>query len=61
MASWEVFSLSTIQQPLPRMAKVAARMLIDRLEYANGTPHRVVAFPTHLVKRDTTGPATGAA
>lgn len=57
MASWEVFSLSTIQQPLPRMAKVAARMLIDRLEHANGPPHRVVAFPTHLVRRDTTGPA----
>jgi LacI family transcriptional regulator len=56
MASWEVFSLTTIRQQLARMAKVSVRMLVERLEADGIQEPREVAFPTQLVKRDTVGP-----
>jgi LacI family transcriptional regulator len=61
MASWEVFSLTTIRQPLARMAKVAVRMLVERLEADGAQEPREVAFPTQLIRRETVGvPGAGA-
>lgn len=57
MAAWEAFSLTTIRQPLARMAKLAVRMLVDRLESQDGREPREVVFPARLVKRNTTAPA----
>jgi LacI family transcriptional regulator, galactose operon repressor len=57
MAGWDAFSLTTVRQPLVDMARDAARLLILRLEGDDrGQPERLV-FPTHLVRRATTGPA----
>ncbi|HEU4974363.1 MAG TPA: LacI family DNA-binding transcriptional regulator [Baekduia sp.] len=56
MASWEVFSVTTIRQPLARMAKLAVRMLIERLEGQAEPEPRAVVFPTQLVRRETTAP-----
>lgn len=57
MAGWDVFSLTTIRQPLSQMAKAAARMLIDRIEAPEPLPTRRQVFPAGLVSRATTGPA----
>lgn len=57
MAAWEVFRLTTIRQPLPQMAKAAARMLLTRLEAPDELEPRRLVFPAGLVKRETTGPA----
>ncbi|MCW2820697.1 MAG: LacI family transcriptional regulator [Marmoricola sp.] len=55
MASWEVFQLTTVRQPLDDMARSAARMLVERIE--SDTPvgtGREQVFATSLVKRSTT-------
>ena len=55
MASWEVFQLTTVHQPLDDMARAAARMLVERIE--SDTPvgtGREQVFATSLVKRSTT-------
>lgn len=57
MAGWEVFSLTTIRQPLSRMAKAAARMLIERINSSERIPPRRQVFPAGLVTRSTTGSA----
>jgi LacI family transcriptional regulator len=55
MASWEVFQLTTVRQPLDDMARSAARMLVERIESETpvGTGREQV-FATSLVKRSTT-------
>ncbi len=55
MASWEVFQLSTVRQPLDDMARSATRMLVERIENESplGTGREQV-FATSLVKRSTT-------
>ena len=55
MASWEVFQLSTVRQPLTEMARAAARMLAERIESEEDIgPGREQVFATSLVKRSTT-------
>lgn len=56
MAGWELFSLTTIRQPLAQMAKAAARMLIDRIDATDPTVPRRQVFPAGLVSRATTAP-----
>ena len=56
MASWEAFNLTTVHQPLARMARVAARLLIGRLEHAPESSPQAHVFPARVVKRQTTGP-----
>jgi LacI family transcriptional regulator len=56
MANWEVFNLTTIRQPLARMAKVAVGMLAERVEGHRAGEPREVVFPSQLVKRETAGP-----
>jgi LacI family transcriptional regulator len=54
MASWEVFQLTTVRQPLDDMARAAARMLAERIEYDGDIgAGREQIFATSLVKRST--------
>lgn len=58
MASWEAFRLTTVSHDLTEMAEGAARLLIERIESAEGADgdvRRVVSQP-HLVERATHGP-----
>ncbi|QNN54570.1 LacI family DNA-binding transcriptional regulator [Nocardioides mesophilus] len=55
MAAWEVFQLTTVRQPLGDMARAAARMLAERIEFDGEIgPGREQVFATSLVKRSTT-------
>ncbi|WP_162529910.1 LacI family DNA-binding transcriptional regulator [Nocardioides caldifontis] len=57
MASWEVFQLTTVRQPLDEMARAAARLLVERLEYDGDLGEgRERLFATSLVRRSTTQP-----
>jgi LacI family transcriptional regulator len=52
MASWEVFQLSTLRQPIGDMARAAARLLAERIESpADIGPGREQMFATSLVRR----------
>ena len=54
MASWEVFQLSTLRQPIGDMARAAARMLAERIESPTEIgPGREQIFATSLVRRAT--------
>ena len=60
MASWEVFSLTTVRQPLSEMARVAARLLVERIEHDGDIgPGRERLFATSLVRRSTTRQVDG--
>jgi LacI family transcriptional regulator len=61
MAGWELFSLTSIRQPLAQMAKAAAGMLLDRINSAGSLPPRRQVFPAGLVTRATTAAAPAAA
>jgi LacI family transcriptional regulator len=55
MAAWEVFQLTSVRQPLGEMARAAARMLVERIEYDGDIGGgREQVFATSLVKRFTT-------
>ncbi len=55
MASWEVFQLTTVRQPLSEMARTAARLLVERIEHEGDIgPGRERLFATSLVCRSTT-------
>ncbi|WP_203784469.1 LacI family DNA-binding transcriptional regulator [Paractinoplanes rishiriensis] len=55
MASWEVFQLTTVRQPLAEMARAAARLLVERIEHEGDIgAGRERLFATSLVQRSTT-------
>jgi LacI family transcriptional regulator len=54
LAAWESFRLTTIRQPLADMAEEAVRLLVDRVERADGAAARRIVFPTELIQRGTT-------
>ena len=57
MAAWEVFQLTTVQQPMEEMARTAVRLLIDRIEGRVDTARpRQAIFEPRLVMRRTLGP-----
>lgn len=60
MAAWEVFQLTTVRQPLADMARMAARLLVERIEHDGhiGTG-RERLFATSLVRRSTTRQVAG--
>ncbi len=58
MAGWEVLGLTTVRQPLERMATSAARLLLERIEQP-ALPTREQVFPVELVRRATTAPLPG--
>ncbi|WP_157372026.1 substrate-binding domain-containing protein [Arthrobacter sp. Soil736] len=53
MAAWESFSLTTVRQPSREMARVGAKMMIDRI-YSPGRAPRRVNFPCELIVRGST-------
>ncbi len=55
-AAWETTNLSTIHQPIARMAEAAARMLVERIEGSYDGPPRDKVFPVSLAERATTAP-----
>ncbi len=66
MAGWEAFALTTVRQPLTRMAKRAVRVLLERLQSGSvgaggaAAPAQREIFPPQLVKRETTAPPPAA-
>lgn len=50
MAAWESFSLTTVRQPSREMARIGARMLVDRI-ITPGQATRQVIFPCELIIR----------
>lgn len=58
-SSWRTINLSTIHQPIARMAEAAARMLVERVEGTHEGPPRDSVFPVDLVERATTAPPGG--
>jgi LacI family transcriptional regulator len=62
MASWEVFQLTTVRQPIQRMAEAAARLLIERIEAGPvQLPPRRIVFEPEFVSRGTLAPPPDAA
>jgi LacI family transcriptional regulator len=57
MAAWEVFDLTTIRQPLARMAQAAARMLVERIELTGSLAGRHRVFEPELIVRGTAAAA----
>jgi LacI family transcriptional regulator len=55
MASWDVFRLTTVRQPLPEMARAAVDLLASRVIDVDRTPQTLV-FASSLVNRATTAP-----
>ena len=56
MAGWDVFDLTTMEQPLDAMAVATIDQLVARIE-GSVEPPRSVSFPTRLVIRGTTAHA----
>jgi LacI family transcriptional regulator len=50
MAAWDSFSLTTVRQPSREMARIGARMLVERI-VTPGQPTRQVIFPCELIVR----------
>ncbi|MBO3676354.1 LacI family DNA-binding transcriptional regulator [Streptomyces sp. NEAU-YJ-81] len=53
MAAWEAYGLTTVRQPITDMARMAVRMLIERIEDRT-LPARRREFPAELVVRRST-------
>jgi LacI family transcriptional regulator len=54
-ASFVYPRLTTVRQPLEQMGRVAARMLLERIEDRSRPPQRIT-LPTQLVIRDSCAP-----
>ncbi|MFF8773555.1 LacI family DNA-binding transcriptional regulator [Kitasatospora sp. NPDC015120] len=55
LSAWERIDLTTVRQPLERIARVGVELLLDRLESPD-LPHRHEVLPVELVLRSTTAP-----
>jgi LacI family transcriptional regulator len=55
MASWDVFSLTTVRQDLPEMARRATRLLDELIADPGARPQRITV-PSRLVMRGSHGP-----
>jgi LacI family transcriptional regulator len=53
MAAWDVFDLTTGQQPVQEMVECAVSVLMERIDDPS-RPHRQMEFPTPLVVRGST-------
>jgi LacI family transcriptional regulator len=57
IAAWEVFSLTTIHQPMEEMARAAVRLLVERIERQPDPANiREIVFEPTLVLRRTLAP-----
>ena len=59
MAAWNSSSLTTVRQPSREIARVGAKMLLERI-HTPGGPARRVNFPCDLIVRGSTRAAGGA-
>lgn len=57
IASWPVFDLTTVANPLAETGRRAARLLIERLTTMSSVPYRHEVAATRLVRRGTHGVA----
>jgi LacI family transcriptional regulator len=59
MASWEVFQLTTVHQPMDQMARAAVRLLVERIEgkVDRGVARQVVFEPRLVMRRSLAPPA----
>ncbi|MGI5472868.1 LacI family DNA-binding transcriptional regulator [Streptomyces sp. CA-132043] len=55
LSSWERIDLTTVRQPLERIAQVGVELLLDRLANPDA-PHRHEVLPVEFVGRSTTAP-----
>ncbi|MFE6868726.1 LacI family DNA-binding transcriptional regulator [Kitasatospora sp. NPDC057692] len=55
LSAWERIDLTTVRQPLERIAQVGVELLLDRLEHPD-LPHRHEVLPVEFVPRSTTAP-----
>jgi LacI family transcriptional regulator len=55
LSAWERIDLTTVRQPLERIARVGVELLLDRLENPD-LPHRHEVLPVEFVERSTTAP-----
>ncbi|HEY5057948.1 MAG TPA: LacI family DNA-binding transcriptional regulator, partial [Gaiellaceae bacterium] len=53
LASWDVFGLTTVRQPLDEMARASVQLLVQRIEQPQAPVQRL-SFPSLLVRRRTT-------
>ncbi|GAA3195636.1 LacI family DNA-binding transcriptional regulator [Streptomyces ramulosus] len=56
LSAWERIALTTVRQPLERIAQVGVELLLERLDHPE-RPHRHEVLPVEFVGRSTTGPA----
>ncbi|MFF4763433.1 LacI family DNA-binding transcriptional regulator [Streptomyces sp. NPDC001292] len=55
LSAWERIDLTTVRQPLERIAQVGVELLLDRLDDPD-LPHRHEVLPVEFVERSTTAP-----
>ncbi|MFE7560049.1 LacI family DNA-binding transcriptional regulator [Kitasatospora sp. NPDC057500] len=55
LSAWERIDLTTVRQPLERIARTGVELLLDRLEHPD-LPHRHEVLPVEFVQRSTTAP-----
>jgi DNA-binding LacI/PurR family transcriptional regulator len=58
IAGWDIVALTTVRQDLPRMAEIAAELLLERVARSRSDPKQVV-IPTRLIRRRSLNEATG--
>ncbi|MFE7120743.1 LacI family DNA-binding transcriptional regulator [Streptomyces sp. NPDC057654] len=56
LSAWERIALTTVRQPLERIAQAGVELLLERLENPDAPPRREV-LPVDFVERSTTAPA----
>jgi LacI family transcriptional regulator len=55
MATWSGYSLTTVRQDIPRVAELAARLLVERIEGDGGAPRHQFLEPELVVRASTCG------
>ncbi|WP_197680079.1 LacI family DNA-binding transcriptional regulator [Microlunatus soli] len=57
MSQWVLPALTTVRAPIPELARLAVRAILDRTEQADGPPVARTELPTTLVVRSSTAAA----
>lgn len=60
LAAFQTPPLTTVEQPIAELARVAAELLLKRMEDAPRRPRQLVELPCRLVVRDSTDPERAA-
>lgn len=59
MVGWSAFRLTTVRQPVARMAEIGLRLILDRIAGAGPPEWQDVRLPGSLIVRESTGLASG--